>query len=270
MSLAVFVMPDLRTQVALAPTGLPQLETILTLSGAEAHHASTVKRINSGELIEVVDGNGLRVQVEIQTVTKTQVTGVIRQVKEDPKNTLRITLVQALAKNGRDEQAAETATEFGVDAVIPWEAQRSIVNWSKGQKVAKGISKWEQVVLAAAKQSRRAHIPQVEKLVNSGQLRELIAEQVAQGVVVLVCHEQEQRPLVDYLAHTFQEFAQQPNELWLIVGPEGGITDVELAEFQAAGAVPVLLGAHILRSATAGPWAIAVLRAVNNYRVVEK
>ena len=65
------------------------------------------------------------------------------------------TLVQALAKGDRDELAIETATELGIDAVVPWQAERSIVRW-KMDKALKGPEKWRQVVAAAAKQARRS------------------------------------------------------------------------------------------------------------------
>ena len=67
-------------------------------------------------------------------------------------------LVQALAKGDRDELAIEAATEVGVDAVVPWQAQRSIVVW-RGDRAARSRAKWLATVRAATKQARRAWLP---------------------------------------------------------------------------------------------------------------
>ena len=71
---------------------------------------------------------------------------------------MRLVLVQALAKGDRDEQAIEAATELGVDEVVPWQAERSIVVW-RGDRAAKSLAKWASVVARATKQSRRARMP---------------------------------------------------------------------------------------------------------------
>ena len=86
------------------------------------------------------------------------------RILQEPEPDPELVLVQALAKGNRDELAIEAATELGVDAVVPWQAERSIVRW-KADKAAKGTAKWQMAVRAAAKQSRRARVPEVEPLV---------------------------------------------------------------------------------------------------------
>ena len=72
---------------------------------------------------------------------------------QEPDPDPELVLVQALAKGNRDELAIEAATELGIDAVVPWQAERSIVRW-KADKATKGTAKWQMAVRAAAKQSR--------------------------------------------------------------------------------------------------------------------
>lgn len=108
------------------------------LTGAEARHAVTVRRTQVGEQIDVVNGRGGRATMTVTKVSKNELGGRIDAFVVDPAHTPHITLVQALAKGGRDEQAVETATEYGVDAVIPWQAQRSIVSWNQHDKATKG------------------------------------------------------------------------------------------------------------------------------------
>ncbi|WP_311777574.1 16S rRNA (uracil(1498)-N(3))-methyltransferase [Trueperella abortisuis] len=237
MTLPVYIDPDLvdAEQVRLA--------------GPEAHHAAVVRRTNVGERIDVVNGAGLRVTIEVDSVTKGEVRGRrVASVQEEPARP-RLTLVQALAKRGHDEQALETCTEYGADAFVPWMAERSIVRWS-GEKARKGQARLAEAVWAATKQSRRAYLPRVHPLHTSDQLAEAIAR--FDGLA-LVCHEEATTPLVDLLPIE--------RDVMIVVGPEGGITPAELAAFQEAGAWAVALGRHVMRSATAGAWASAVVRA---------
>lgn len=147
MTLPVYVDPDLSA----ACVG----ETI-RLDGDEARHAATVRRTRVGERIDIVNGKGLRATITVTDVAKSSLVGTVEHVANDPAHNPQITLVQALAKGGRDEQAVETATEYGADAFIPWQAERSIVSWSDPAKARKGVGRWEATAQSAAKQSRRS------------------------------------------------------------------------------------------------------------------
>ncbi len=109
---------------------------------------------------------------------------------DEPRPGTRLVLVQALAKGDRDELAAETATELGIDAVIPWQAERSIVRW-KAERAAKAHAKWQSVVTAAAKQARRAWIPEVRAAVDGAGLQAAVAA----ADLAVILHEDAVRPL---------------------------------------------------------------------------
>ena len=109
-------------------------------------------------------------------------------VEEKPD--IRLVLVQALAKGDRDELAVETATELGIDAVFPWQSERSIVRW-KGERAAKAHAKWQSVATAAAKQARRAWIPEVRAAVETPGL----AAQPGAADLAVILHEDAVRPL---------------------------------------------------------------------------
>jgi 16S rRNA (uracil1498-N3)-methyltransferase len=223
---------------------------VVTLSGAEARHAATVQRRREGDRLDLVDGAGRRVGGPIVAVRDGELDIRVEDTSHDADPP--ITLVQALAKAGRDEQAVESATELGVTRIVPWAAERSIVQW-KGPKAAKGRAQWVSLATAATKQSRRALIPHVEDVRSSKEVEAGIREAVARGERVLVLHEVAATPL----ASLTWEDPHQP--VWLIVGPEGGISDAEVGRFVAAGAEVVLLGPHVLRASSAGPAAIAGL-----------
>ena len=226
---------------------------VVTLTGGEARHAATVQRRVAGEIIEVVDGHGRRVRGAIVGVRVDELDVLVDAVSTDADGS--ITLVQALAKGGRDELAIETATELGVTRVVPWGSERSIVQW-RGPKVAKAQAAWESTVLAAAKQARRAFVPVVADLVTTKELVTLVGAAVGSGERVLVLHEGATTPLVN-LRWTVEHQA-----VWLVVGPEGGISDNEIGALVGAGAESVRLGPHVLRASTAGAAAIAALAAV--------
>lgn len=228
------------------------------LDGPEGKHA-LVKRIEVGESIDLGDGTGRRAVGTVHSLTDRGVIVRVEQLREE-RTSPRIYLVQALAKDGRDLLAIETATELGVYGVLPWSADRSIVRW-KGERASKAHTKWQNTVTAAAKQSRRALIPEVYDLYSTADLVELIKEVTGQGSAVFILHEQATERL-SALARTLVEAENLPEEIYLLVGPEGGISDREVQLFTEAGAQLALLGDEVLRSSTAGSAAMCTLNVV--------
>ena len=228
-----------------------EVGSLVELDGPEGKHAVQARRIREGEAIQLSDGKGLRVRGTVAEVSgstlKLQVTGVIKE--EFPSR--QITLVQALAKGDRDELAIQAATELGAMGIIPWQASRSISRWD-GPKIAKGQARWQQIVSEAAKQSLRAYTPEVENIVDTKELAEIVSN----FDLVLV---------LDTSATATVAGAGIPSSgsIALVVGPEGGIEQSELDALQAAGAKLVSLGANVLRTSTAGPALIAALMLGN-------
>ncbi len=222
------------------------------LTGPEARHAGTVKRMAPGELMDVVDGLGHRLTGRVETTGSSAVSLTVLSVGFEPRHSGRLVLVQGLAKGDRSELAIEAATELGVDGVLPWQADRSIARW-RHDKTVKGRQKWEATVRGAAKQSRRAWIPDVLEPRNS---KELVGWLEAADLAV-VLHEEAQWPL----SRCFTEApaAAHSGVIAVVVGPEGGISPQEIAAFESAGAVTATLGANVLRASTAGPAALALL-----------
>ena len=200
----------------------------LILDGAEGRHAATVVRVRAGQHFYVSDGQGRRVLVEAASVERSVVRGTVVEVCDEPAPSPAFVLVQALAKGDRDEQAVEAATELGVDEVVPWQAERSVVVW-RPDRVARSLARWEAVVTRAT-------------------------ERVTRSRLTLVLHEAAAPPLSSVPL-------PDAGEVLVVVGPEGGISERELEALVTAGAHPVRLGATILRASSAGPAALAVLSA---------
>jgi 16S rRNA (uracil1498-N3)-methyltransferase len=111
------------------------------LSGPEAKHAVSVRRMQVGEAIQLTDGLGTRLRGTVLATTSAALELSVTEVSQEAKPSLVITLVQALAKGDRDELAIQAATELGVSAVIPWQASRSISRWDSAKEV-KGRARW--------------------------------------------------------------------------------------------------------------------------------
>jgi 16S rRNA (uracil1498-N3)-methyltransferase len=224
------------------------------LHGPEARHAVAVKRLAPGEAVDIADGAGKRLTGTVVAASPSELTVECSALTVEEKPDIRLVLVQALAKGDRDELAVETATELGIDAVIPWQSERSIVRW-KGERAAKAHAKWQSVATAAAKQARRAWIPEVRAAVETPGL----AAAAGAAQLAIILHEDAVRPLRSVLeAWQAAPAAGGPSEILLIVGPEGGISPREVTRLCSAGAVTALLGHHVLRSSTAGPAAVVL------------
>jgi 16S rRNA (uracil1498-N3)-methyltransferase len=221
----------------------------IVLTGREGHHAATVRRLRVGEAVDVVDGRGGRAVCTVALVGRDVVELDVRTRTTEPPPAPRLVLVQAIAKGDRGELAVELATEVGVDEVVPWAAQRSVVKWS-GERGAKALERWRSTAREAAKQSRRAWVPDVAEPEATAQ----VTARLRAAAAGLVLHEAAPHPLAA------QELPAAGDVL-LVGGAEGGITDEDLAAFVDAGAAAVRLGPSVLRTSTAGAAAAAVVSA---------
>jgi 16S rRNA (uracil1498-N3)-methyltransferase len=227
----------------------------------EARHAAAALRITDGEVLFIADGQGHRASgqavVEGNNVS-VDVTNV--EVLSRPNPT--ITVVQALAKGEHGELAIDLMTQVGVDRIIPWSASRSIVQW-KGDRADKSLAKWQLAAKAATKQSRQAWTPEISTVMSTKEVLALLPNFNA----TYVLHETSANPLAA---------AKLPatGEICLIVGPEGGISDEEVAAFEDVGAQVASLGDSVLRASLAGAMGIGVLStrlrwALSNARNME-
>jgi 16S rRNA (uracil1498-N3)-methyltransferase len=217
----------------------------VVLSGPEGRHAATVKRLQPGEPVDLVDGRGTRASSVVLSVGRDEVLLEVRARVVEPAPAPRLVLVQALPKGDRGELAVELATEVGVDEVVPWAAARCVMQW-KGERGDKQLARWRATAREAAKQSRRATVPEVTGLATTAQVAARL-----RGATGLVLHEAATTPL------SAVELPGQ-GEVVLVVGPEGGLSDEELATL---GGTAVRLGRTVLRTSTAGAAALSVLSA---------
>jgi 16S rRNA (uracil1498-N3)-methyltransferase len=217
------------------------------LDGPEGRHAATVKRLRPGETVLLGDGRGTLATAVVDATGRDTVELTIIARASVPAPAPRVLLAQALVKGERGELAVELATEAGVDGVLPWKAARCVARWEDGPRGDKALARWRSTAREAAKQSRRAWHPVVEEPVTTAALARRAA-----AATTLVLHEAAAVPLADV--------ALPPErEVLLVVGPEGGVTDEEIAALEAAGAHAVRLGPEVLRASTAAAVALGAL-----------
>jgi 16S rRNA (uracil1498-N3)-methyltransferase len=226
----------------------------VTLEGDEARHAVVVRRIRVGEQVALTDGAGTTVVGPVASSDKTSLSITAASVRTEEPELPRVVVVQAIPKGDRGELAVEMLTEVGVDVIVPWAAARSVAVW-RGERAAKSLTKWRATARESAKQARRSWFPEVTEMAST----EDVAAMLADASVPVVLHEAASGPIADIPV-------PGRGEIVVVVGPEGGLADDELAAFAAAGAEPVRLGSSVLRTSTAGVAAVAALLARSRWR----
>lgn len=221
----------------------------LTLAGPEGHHAATVQRLRVGEELLLADGRGGTAAAVVDAVGKGTLELRVTSRGYVDASVPRLVVVQGIAKGDRGELAVQAMTEVGVDEIVPWSASRSVVQW-RGDRGVRAREKWAATAREAAKQARRAWLPVVAGTPDESTTT--VARRIAGAAAAFVLHEEAQERL------TTAELPET-GEIVLVVGPEGGIADPELAAFREAGARPVRLGPSVLRTSTAGVAALSVL-----------
>lgn len=240
MSLPVHLVPSLDDVMPGA---------VVEVTGDEAHHAVAVRRLRTGESVVLTDGTGTSARGTAVTTGKRAFTVEVDEVSVDERPRPSVTVVQALAKGDRGELAVEVLTEIGVETIVPWAASRSVAVW-RGDRAARSHAKWAATAREAAKQARRSWFPTVAPLASTDEVARLLRD----ADVGVVLHEAATHPLSD---------TRVPPDatMVVVVGPEGGINDEELATFLAEGVRPVRMGREVLRTSTAGVAAVSALLA---------
>lgn len=207
------------------------------IAKSELDHFKSL-RIRVGERVTVTNGQGDVFVCETLDPKSGELSLLEKTSQPAPKP--KINLVQALAKGDRDEMALQACVELGVASITPWQAELSIVDWTG--KETKGQARWQEIAISAMKQSQRAHLPEVLKVHRTAELK-------PRGIGVILDPRSEESLLS----------LPESEEITLVVGPEGGVSDKETHQLKAAGFIPFRLGHAIMRTSTAGPAAVSAI-----------
>jgi 16S rRNA (uracil1498-N3)-methyltransferase len=212
-------------------------------------HLVKVLRLRAGARVILFNGDGSDYLSELVVpkaeAAQVQVLSKQAACAESP---LAITLLQGICRGDKMDWVLEKATELGVKHIIPVHSERSEVHLD-AERAAKRREHWQRVVMSACEQSGRAVLPSVAPLQPLDQ--HLSLSPPAAGKFVLEPGAQK----ISRIAHGF-------SELQLAVGPEGGWSERDLAQFALAGFQPISLGPRVMRTETAGPAGIAAMQAL--------
>jgi len=209
----------------------------VVIDGDELSHLVHVMRKKAGDRIMVVDGNGCAYDVLLETVTKRSARGVIRSMYRayhEPAS--QVTLAVGILKNpSRFDFLVEKVTEIGVIGIIPLRTERTIPSRAK-------TDRWQKLALAAMKQCGRSRLPRVKELTSLDDLlrtRETYRRR-------FIAHVEANHP-----TSAGESLSAVPDSTLILVGPEGGFSEDEIARCVGAGFEPVVLGDRRLRTETA-------------------
>jgi 16S rRNA (uracil1498-N3)-methyltransferase len=211
------------------------------LADADARHIGKVLRLSPGDRIFLFDGDGAEYEAVIDVVAADTVTAsVISSAMPLRESPVHIAAAQAFLKEKKMDTVVRQLTELGVDAWIPFPAERSVARPDR-HKLASRAERWGKISVEAAKQCRRLKIPEIDPA--SG-LDDVVAR--ADGFDAKIAFWEEAS-----VEAVWPSPETTPKSVFVLTGPEGGLTDTEIDRLKAAGFAAVSLGPRILRAETA-------------------
>jgi 16S rRNA (uracil1498-N3)-methyltransferase len=220
------------------------------LHGEQAHHLSRVLRAQPGMEFDVVAG-GRAWLSRITSIDRDSVHFILVQELETAP-ALPVTLLLSIFKFDRMEWAIEKAVELGASRIVPVLAERTEKHLA--QAAAKRVERWRRIAVEAAKQSRRSDLPEIA---DPARLVNVLAGSEGASLRILLSEAEEDQPLLRIL----ERDQAGSSEIMLAIGPEGGWTNGEMAQFRDAGWYSASLGPRILRVETAAIAALAIVNA---------
>ena len=219
----------------------------LFLEGENHHHLSRVLRLRKEDEVEVLDGEGLVARGRVVDITSSRAVIDVASCHRLQEERPRMHLYQALPQGRKMDELIQRCVELGVHAFHPFTCTRSrpvdVVDENKKRR-------WKKIARESSRTAGRAYLPSMEEAVS---WRNMVGDLPGMDVVIVADEQGGIRP-----SQALQ--GADPDELGLIIGPEGGFTDLEREELIEAGARAVTLGTYILRAESAGAVLVAAVR----------
>ena len=220
------------------------------LSRETSRHLTSVLRASPGDALCLFDGDGHDYHAELLDAGRAARVRVLSRAANPNDSPLRVTLVQGVSRGDRMDATVRQAVELGVAHIVPVRTRRSAVKLDAG-RAAKRHAHWQGIVVSACEQSGRARLPVLAPLVDLADWLAGFDPRASDGCVLVPGAE---RRLVD-VPHAPER------DIAILIGPESGLDEAEIAAALGVGLQPASLGPRILRTETAGPAALAVLQA---------
>ncbi len=226
--------------------------TEVDLANPDLKHAYSVLRLKEGDKIAVADGFGTALSGFITVASSERVRALLDQEIPSNESNLNIYLLQSLAKGEKMDRIIRQTVELGIKKIIPLELMRSVPDLKK--KEEKKLIRWQKIARSAAAQSRRAFLPQVEKIKN---LKTLLSD--IEGQFIVMPWEREEKVSLKELLTTRQP---EVHSVSLLIGPEGGFDLAEIEAIRKIGGHTVHMGPRILRTETAAVAAVTMIQSL--------
>lgn len=237
-------------------------DNIITITGDDVNHIKNVLRMKIGEEISVsngIDDNDYRCIIE--SLEEDSIICKLIFIKEDGiELPARITLFQGLPKADKMELIIQKAVELGVYEIVPVSTKRAVVKLDD-KKAKSKIARWQGISEAAAKQSKRAIVPEVRDVMTMGEALKyassfesaVIPYEMAEGMVAT------KQWISEVIAKVKENSSEEKPRIGIFIGPEGGFDESEIEKADASGIRPISLGKRILRTETAGMTTLSIL-----------
>lgn len=223
----------------------------VSLEGNAANHIARVLRARVGDALMLFDGRGGEYDAriaELRGATVIAAVGAHHTVERESK--LEITLLQGIARGDRMDTIIQKATELGVTRIVPVTTERSVVKLIR-ETAHRKHAHWRAIAVAACEQCGRNRLPEIAQ-----------PESLADTVRASTLSTQSRLMLAPGAAITLAAAAAKSISLALLIGPEGGLSAIEIEIAERAGFVACRVGPRILRTETASVAAIAALQAI--------
>jgi len=221
----------------------------IALAEQAARHAARVLRLREGDAVILFDGSGGEYPAHIAEIGKHHVTAQLGAHRpRECEAPLNVTLAQAISAGDKMDFTLQKATELGIAQIQPLASERSVVRLS-GERADKRVGHWQGVVVSACEQSGRNRIPPVAPI---QQFNNWLGSDFA-GLRLMLAPDAEL---------SLRDLPKPEQPVTLLIGPEGGFSEIETASARHAKFIPVRLGARILRTETAALAALAAMQAL--------
>ncbi len=222
------------------------------IEGEDVKHIYKVLRLESGDKININDGEGTEYLGEVQDVNKKEVkVKLLEKVELNNESNLKVHLYQGMPKSAKMDLIVQKCTELGISKITPIITERVVVKSELSE--FKKVDRWNRIALEACKQSKRSLIP----IINTPIEFEELLQDLKEYDLIIVPYENEKGQGIRYVVNEVRN--KEIKDVAIIVGPEGGFEESEIQSFKDLGAYIVTLGPRILRTETAGFTALSLL-----------
>ena len=221
--------------------------SLYQFTNEQLHHLKDVLRVQSGDIIRLVDNENRPFMAKIVFEGKKPQAEVLYQLEEDKTNR-EVVLCAALIKRDKWEWLIQKAAELGADRIVPVITERTVIDLKEGE-ADKKLIRWNKIALEACQQSNRTTICEVDSPIS---LKEI--SQYKRDINLAAYEKEDANRLID---------AVKDGSICVMIGPEGGFSSKEIEFLKAEGFASVSLGRNILRAETAAIYVLSVIGAVS-------